>query len=259
MYENKKVCIFVDGENLRHSIIDLFPAFDKRTYLPKTDWDKFFDWIVAKAINPDAHRIRTYWYVVKNIDFFPYNLNAARKNCLIPPSLNAIKFLEDILSRDKNKAKIISVTEQTHRVECMIKMAEELLNDQNNMAKRFNGWSDIHNKIEHENISVEFRKAGAISYNLFEQKFRTEKAVDVKLAIDLIKLKDIYDVAIIVSGDQDFVPAVNAIKDFGKHVVNVAFKTQSGSLLPGGARRLNQSTDWNLKIDYSDLKNHLGL
>lgn len=36
-----KVCIFVDGENLRHSIVDLFRGeFDKHDYLPKdANWE----------------------------------------------------------------------------------------------------------------------------------------------------------------------------------------------------------------------------
>ena len=34
-----KACIFVDGENFRHSIVDLFDKFQREDYLPKTaDW-----------------------------------------------------------------------------------------------------------------------------------------------------------------------------------------------------------------------------
>jgi hypothetical protein len=106
---------------------------------------------------------------------------------------------------------------------------------------------------------IEFRKAGAIQYNLFDSKFGPEKAVDVKLGTDMIMLKDIYDIAVIVSGDQDYVPAVKAVKDFGKHVVNVSFETRGGKLLPGGAWRLNQLTDWSLKIPYADFKGFLNL
>ncbi len=63
--------------------------------------------------------------------------------------------------------------------------------------------------------------------------------------------------AIIVSGDQDYVPAVEIVKDYGKRVVNVAFRTRSGKLLPGGARVLNQTTDWSLAIEYQPLADHL--
>ena len=94
---------------------------------------------------------------------------------------------------------------------------------------------------------------------LFDETLGPEKAVDVKLAVDMIMLRDIYNVAVIVSGDQDYVPAVCAVKDFGKRVVNIAFETRSGRLLPGGAWRLNQVTDWSLRIAYADFEKYLNL
>ena len=70
--------------------------------------------------------------------------------------------------------------------------------------------------------------------NLFDKSLGREKAVDVKLTSDMITLQGIYDIAIIVSGDQDYVPAAEVLKDCGKRVINVAFRTRSGKLLPGG-------------------------
>jgi len=53
-----------------------------------------------------------------------------------------------------------------------------------------------------------------------------EKGVDTKLAVDMVTLayKNMYDVAILVSGDGDFVPVVKGVQDFGKEVVNAYFK-----------------------------------
>jgi hypothetical protein len=65
--------------------------------------------------------------------------------------------------------------------------------------------------------------------------------------------------SIIVSGDQDYVPAVQALKDCGKTVINATFRTRDGKLLPGGALRLNQATDRNLEIPYNKLKTSLKL
>lgn len=81
----------------------------------------------------------------------------------------------------------------------------------------------------------------------------------MKLACDLVLLRDIYDTAVIVSGDQDYVPAVEAVKEFGKSVWNVAFRTRGGRLLPGGARRLNVATDRCLEIGYDELAHYLGI
>ena len=125
------------------------------------------------------------------------------------------------------------------------------------MDRRFQGWINVQDGISSRHTAVEFRRAGAIRYNLFTNALGNEKAVDVKLATDMILLRDIYDTAIILSGDQDYVPAVQAVKDSGKRVVNAAFQTRGGQLLPGGARRLNQVTDESLEIEFSVLSGFL--
>lgn len=53
-----------------------------------------------------------------------------------------------------------------------------------------------------------------------------EKGVDVMIATDLVSgaFKSLYDTAILVSGDGDFFPAIEAVKDLGKHVEVVAFE-----------------------------------
>lgn len=51
------------------------------------------------------------------------------------------------------------------------------------------------------------------------------KEDDICLAVDMVKLayNDAYDIAILVSSDGDFVPAVNAVKERGKIVENIGF------------------------------------
>ena len=90
----------------------------------------------------------------------------------------------------------------------MGRIVGELISRQEIMQKRFRGWINIQDGIVSHNDCVEFRRAGAICYNLYKRSLGVEKAVDVKLATDLIVLRDVYDVGVIVSGDQDFVPAV---------------------------------------------------
>lgn len=54
-----------------------------------------------------------------------------------------------------------------------------------------------------------------------------EKGVDVMLATDLLRYAwdDLYDVAIIVSGDADFAYALQAVKNRGKHIEVAYFET----------------------------------
>ena len=66
------------------------------------------------------------------------------------------------------------------------------------------------------------------NYNRFR-----EKGVDVLIAVDLVDLaeKDEYDIAILVSGDSDLVPAVKLVVFKGKKIINGYFELSSGKEL----------------------------
>jgi uncharacterized LabA/DUF88 family protein len=247
----KTACIFVDGENLRHSLCDLFCTdFDPTDYLPKkASWSDFFDDLVGRV---DAEfRLRTYWYVVDEIDFWPYNLPKLRRDP---------RQLEAILRKDRYWAgKFDAEPDLVKRAALVQSAAIELQQRERSMKSRFDGWQQVQNGIAHHVDSVEFRRAGSIRYDLFKRRLGDEKGVDVKLATDLLSLNDIYDVGIVVSGDGDYVPAVQTVKDWGKHIVNVSFLKKSGGVLPGGARRLNQITDRVIEVDFADMQKFMNV
>ena len=241
-----RACIFVDGENLRHSIVELFPQFKRDDYLPKTaDWEGFFNHLVSEA---DAElRMRTYWYVVDEIDFWPYHIARLERQ----------NVLEELLRKDRYwVAKLDGVTGPRITVH---EAAQSLLQRESGMRRRFEGWKQLQNGIAESHDSIEFRRAGSIRYNLFRQAFGQEKSVDVKLATDLLVLNDIYDVGIIVSGDADYVPGVQSVKDWGKHIINVSFLKKSGGLLPSGARRLNRIADRSIEVKYDEMLQYMKL
>jgi hypothetical protein len=246
-----RVCVFVDGENFRHSIGDLFRGFSKSDYLPlDADWGALFDWFVQEA-SGDGRRIRTYWYVVENLDPQPFHL---------PNPSREPEKLREVLRRDSNiRRELNSIKDEDELNRRATQIFNRLSSLKGAKRKRFDGWKNVHDSISANHPAIQFRKAGSLRHNLFRDTLGPEKAVDVKLAVDLIMLRNTYDLAVIVSGDQDYVPAVDVVKDSGKQVVNVAFKTQDGTLLPSGAARLNQATDWKLEIPYDDLKAHLNL
>ena len=59
------------------------------------------------------------------------------------------------------------------------------------------------------------------------------KGDDVYLAVDLVSgaYENLYDVAIIVSGDEDFIPAIKLAQKNGKKVINAFFPKSSSYLL----------------------------
>lgn len=255
-----RACVFVDGENFRYSIVKLFdPIFQQHEYLPKqAKWVEFFDWIVDSVV-PGAQRIRTYWYAIKSIDCYPYNYDLP-DHSREPDETKyqqALNECQRILSFNWKCREELDKLQGADLEKRIKEITVKLKQNEDAIQKRFAGWVFLQDSISQKCKAVEFRRSGALSYDLHSKTMGKEKAVDVRLACDLITLKDIYDTAIIVSGDQDYVPAVEVVKNFGKHVVNVAFLTRSGDLLPGGAKRLKQTTDWSLDIPFDTLAGHL--
>ncbi len=66
-----------------------------------------------------------------------------------------------------------------------------------------------------------------IARDSYDTEAKIQKEVDVSMAVEMVvhALKDNYDVAIVVSGDRDFIPAIQEIQSAGKRVEVAAFRT----------------------------------
>lgn len=75
------------------------------------------------------------------------------------------------------------------------------------------------------------------------------KEDDIHMAVDLVKgaYKNLYDAAIVVSGDGDFVPAVKAVREEKKIVENAYFKKSASNNL-----RMNCDKSFMLKGEILD-------
>ena len=75
------------------------------------------------------------------------------------------------------------------------------------------------------------------------------KEDDIHMAVDLVKgaFKNMYDEAILVSGDGDFVPAVLVAKEEGKFIENVYFKKSASTNL-----KMNCDRSFELKKEFLD-------
>lgn len=91
-------------------------------------------------------------------------------------------------------------------------------------------------------------RMGRLVYRNWPGAAPAEKGVDIKIATDMLlhAARNTYDVAILVSGDTDFVDMVQGVKDLGKNVEVVLF----GS---GGSRVLREVADEVIPVDYSFL------
>ncbi len=77
--------------------------------------------------------------------------------------------------------------------------------------------------ILHETPCLETRLGGT----KLSQGVPVEKGIDVMLVTDLLQFasKDLYDVAVLVSGDGDFAYALQAVKNMGKYVEVAYFES----------------------------------
>jgi uncharacterized LabA/DUF88 family protein len=78
---------------------------------------------------------------------------------------------------------------------------------------------------------------------------KKEKGIDVKIAIDMIRkclIEKECDVCILISGDADFIPAMQTIKDAGKEVI-------TASVPPGYSNELRSGKFRYLYLTRSDL------
>ena len=75
-------------------------------------------------------------------------------------------------------------------------------------------------------------RLGRLVYNNWPNTPPYEKGVDIQLATDMIthSFKNNYDVAILVAGDNDFVGALQAVKDNGKNVEVALFGKERTSI-----------------------------
>jgi uncharacterized LabA/DUF88 family protein len=238
----KRACVFVDGENFRYSLKQLFPSarytYRHGDYLPATDWHHFF---TSLANQFDCELLRTYWYVIEHIDCRPY------------------KVPTDWLSRERvfarwRREQIEACSGTAARCAVLLQIAQEFEAARSAIEARARGWREMQASIESNNDQLEFRRSGSITYELATKKFGVEKGVDTQLATDMIVLADIYDAAIILSGDADYLPAVAAVKGKGRLVYSVSFLGENGNPLPGGARRLRNAVDSRIDLPFEAVR-----
>lgn len=89
-----------------------------------------------------------------------------------------------------------------------------------NAARAYYYTSTISDEPEWTETRLALRELG-FEPRLFKRAQGRSKAVDVALATDVLTLaaEGRYDVAVICAGDGDYVPVIEAVKRFGRHVV----------------------------------------
>lgn len=220
-----RTVIYVDGQNLRYAL-EPFGLQEKDVH-----WGRLFEYLT-----PTGHRlIRANWYQAERIGHWEWNAKFHSRwasNAGIPA--------------DEFQSRATAYYESERR-----------RLDQLHHA--------VYGRIEENFDAIEFRYAGVLKVeptrvwkdndgNLRIGKRIGEKGVDVALAVDMVRQAQDYDHAILVSGDFDYVPAIQAVKDMLRRVTVVSLMKGTPPQRQGQARRLRGLCDAEVHIYEEDLK-----
>lgn len=211
-----RTVIFIDGRNFRYNLraFGFQPIVDDKS--PKREpyrldekhfhWKTFFEGVITKfdEATKQQHRlIRAYWYTAETIR--PFEISEWR--------------IQEILDKYRKSYKELDR-------DLIIKLAKEWWEREHNYFE--NTKQKIFEGIQRKVDFLEFKYTGEYVvqpfqvYRLFKGKDESfvylaqkkgEKGVDVGISVDMIAKMPNYDVAILVSGDADFRPVVQYVKD----------------------------------------------
>lgn len=214
-----KTVIFVDGENFRNNLRNFkFQSTPPHPTHPKYEleerhflWSDFFAGIISKfdTLTTWEHRLaRVYWYYAASISPWREIPGAAQR----------------IVNRYSSSIPNLTVGDVN-------RLAREWYDRERRYFYKLR--EDVFPHIQGKTDFLEFKYVGqyvvrpfrvyklesdpqqGITYLGYQQG---EKGVDVGIAADMIEKMPHYDVAILVSGDADFLPAVKYLKEHLKQV-----------------------------------------
>lgn len=225
--ERLRTVMFIDGRNFKYNL-DAFRFVSKRKQ-GKADesggdqdryyalnekhfnWQPFFEGIMNKydkATGWEHRLVRVYWYNAAKIR--PFSVNEALIQSIID------KYQGRFPELDYNK---------------VIELAKSWYDNERHYFD--NTKEEVYEKIQRKTAFLEFIYTGEYVVKPFDvyhfeknadgtyfyQGIRKgEKGVDVGIAVDMIAKMPNYDVAILVSGDADFLPLLCHVKDNLKSV-----------------------------------------
>lgn len=240
--------VFIDGENLLQNIRKLFrPEFDRRDYLPRNArWDWFFGKI-AEELHAIEFSVR--WYVIDALDFHPHADwdNEPWDVLLRKVGVEAIR--EELQGKrtDQERRKVVE------------HYCRQCRDSETVMRQRLAEWHAMQEAISAEHPFVRFYRTGWQPCYLPDRRLGQEKAIDIGLAVDLVRKANDYDLAVLFSGDGDYVPAVKVIQAAGKQVALMEFAIRTGETLRGTSRRLHALSDVTIAVPFEDFTKFLGL
>lgn len=214
-----RTAIFVDGANFRGNLRDFSftsaPGGQRyRLEERHFDWKRFYEGVLTKfdEITGWQHQLlRVHWYHAESISPWPASDQDRRYFAQrVVESYPEIRGLtaEKVIDLARNWYR----TERNYFERLREEVFENIQRQTDFLEFRYVGQYQVHPLRVHRIVQED---NGEIMYQGVQVG---EKGVDTGIAVDMIAKMPYYDVAILVSGDADFLPVVGYLKDNLKYV-----------------------------------------
>ncbi len=217
-----RFAIFVDGSNLYGTLKYLGVTIDDYGWLYRYVFDKAIEeWRASfsPGFSPPAQLCRIYWYAVGKIDAWDLPSPKAQTHL-------RQRFEED---RDVKRAymalsgpKFPGAAQDKIANEAWASCFSEFQEWYSHKCRLLDGMKRFYHAVRARSDYIDIIECGRWKVDLLHRVL-DEKGIDTSLAVDMIALKDTYDVALVISGDADMIPSINYVKTWGKHVAAVEF------------------------------------
>lgn len=246
---------FVDGSNLYGTLRKLgikvqdFEAFYRKIFESAAErWSSTW----YRGTDVAARQVRIYWYVVAWMDEWDFQNPSTREH------------LRDRFFNDRDLRRFW-MAETARRITpgTRVEAGQVEMDAFNLWLQEYRSWYDgkrrtldgmlrFYHGVESSSEFIEFRRCGR--WKVGVDRTLSEKRVDTALAVDMVGMKDAYDVAVLVCDDADAIPSLQYLKDDGKHVAVVDFQRGHSPESRGrGASRVKMVADFLVPIYEMDL------
>ena len=203
----KKVTVFIDGQNLWHSLRDIGLRESD------IDWNK----LINSLLTDDDELVRSYWFRPLKIQEIELRFNGF-----------AQRYLRTNFDKSTATAHCKSLKSKKLDGDIFKQISSEFTLSKNWLSDQKQTFSQVDEKysqIATKYDDLEIYRTGILKVDPFKRTIISEKGVDVALAVIMAKgaLQDKYDKAILISGDFDYQEAVQVVKDATKKIHIVRF------------------------------------
>jgi uncharacterized LabA/DUF88 family protein len=194
---------------------------------------------------------RVYWYEVGAID--EWDLDAPQTRAFIQTQFNSARLVKaDFMA---NAGKKLATKDQKQIAEqAWADFYSECKSWYQDKKNTLDGMRRFHYGVMSGTDFIDIRAVAHWKVNFIDRGL-SEKGLDTALAVDMVALRENYDVAIVISGDADNLPGVQYVQEQNKMVGVVEFikGTPPESRGKATSNRLKLRSDFVVQIFESDL------